>query len=72
MDGAPLTPTEFSSAVTAITGAFGDPTRREIYLHVRERVDEDTGVTAADAPAGEDKENTSAAVRLEDPSEPTG
>lgn len=32
-----LTPTEFSSAVTAITSAFGDPTRREIYLFVRER-----------------------------------
>ena len=27
-----LSPTEFSSAVTAITSAFGDPTRREIYL----------------------------------------
>ena len=36
MDRAPLTPTEFASAVTAITGAFGDPTRRDIYLHVRE------------------------------------
>ena len=33
----PLTPTEFSSAVTAITSAFGDPTRREIYLFVHER-----------------------------------
>ncbi|MEO7430422.1 MAG: helix-turn-helix domain-containing protein [Acidimicrobiales bacterium] len=32
-----LTPTEFSSAVTAITSAFGDPTHREIYLFVRER-----------------------------------
>ena len=32
-----LTPTEFSSAVTAITSAFGDPTRREIYLFVRVR-----------------------------------
>jgi predicted ArsR family transcriptional regulator len=32
-----LTPTEFSSAVTAITSAFGDPTRREIYLYVHER-----------------------------------
>ncbi len=32
-----LTPTEFSSAVTAITSAFGDPTRREIYLFVRAR-----------------------------------
>ena len=45
MDGAPLTATEFASAVTAITGAFGDPTRRDIYLHVRERPD---GVTAAE------------------------
>jgi predicted ArsR family transcriptional regulator len=32
-----LTPTEFSAAVTAITSAFGDPTRREIYLYVHER-----------------------------------
>ena len=32
----PLTPREFSSAVTAITSAFGDPTRREIYLFVHE------------------------------------
>lgn len=31
---AALTPTEFASAVTAITSAFGDPTRREIYLFV--------------------------------------
>jgi predicted ArsR family transcriptional regulator len=43
-----LTPTEFSSAVTAITSAFGDPTRREIYLFVHERSDADTGVTAAE------------------------
>ena len=28
--------TEFASIVAAITGAFGDPTRREIYLHIRE------------------------------------
>ena len=48
MDGAPLTATEFSSAVTAITGAFGDPTRRDIYLHVRERDGDGLGVTAAD------------------------
>ncbi|MEY2461991.1 MAG: hypothetical protein QOH64_129 [Acidimicrobiaceae bacterium] len=41
----PLTPTEFASAVTAITSAFGDPTRRDIYLHVR---DADHGVTAAE------------------------
>ncbi len=25
----------FAAAVTAVTSAFGDPTRREIYLHVR-------------------------------------
>ena len=51
MDTAPLTATEFSSAVTAITGAFGDPTRRDIYLHVREA---DDGVTAAEAAAAFD------------------
>ncbi|HJL76653.1 MAG TPA: helix-turn-helix domain-containing protein [Acidimicrobiales bacterium] len=46
MDGAPLTPTEFGAAVTAITSAFGDPTRRDIYLHARES---SAGVTAAEA-----------------------
>ncbi len=30
-----LDPTEFASVVTAITSAFGDPTRREIYLFVQ-------------------------------------
>jgi len=29
---------EFSAAVTALAGAFGDPTRREIYLHLRRTV----------------------------------
>ncbi len=49
-----LTPTEFSSAVTAITSAFGDPTRREIYLFVHERSEgthdepDGAGVTAAE------------------------
>jgi predicted ArsR family transcriptional regulator len=44
-----LSPTEFSSAVTAITSAFGDPTRREIYLFAHERSEDDgAGVTAAD------------------------
>ncbi len=42
-----LTPTEFSSAVTAITSAFGDPTRREIYLFVHAH-SEGEGVTAAE------------------------
>jgi len=45
VDRAPLTPTEFASVVTAITSAFGDPTRREIYLFAREH---DDGVTASD------------------------
>src|SRR5262249_58318897 len=41
----PLTSDEFNAAVAAVTNAFGDPTRREIYLYVR---DESTaGVTAA-------------------------
>lgn len=40
-----LSPTEFSSAVTAITSAFGDPTRRQIYLFAHERSD---GVTASE------------------------
>ncbi len=44
VDRPPLTPTEFASAVTAITSAFGDPTRREIYLFVHGHVE---GVTAA-------------------------
>lgn len=38
-----LTPTEFSSAVTAITSAFGDPTRRQIYLFVRDHSELDDG-----------------------------
>jgi predicted ArsR family transcriptional regulator len=40
-----LSPTEFSSVVTAITSAFGDPTRREIYLFARQAED---GVTATE------------------------
>ncbi|WP_208027169.1 helix-turn-helix transcriptional regulator [Rhabdothermincola sediminis] len=41
----PLTATDFSSAVTAIAAAFGDPTRREIYLYARSNPG---GVTAAE------------------------
>ncbi len=41
-----LTPTEFASLVTAITSAFGDPTRRDIYLFAHERPD---GITAGQA-----------------------
>jgi predicted ArsR family transcriptional regulator len=48
---------EFASAVTAITSAFGDPTRREIYLFAHEHSGRDSsgaddggdpGVTAAE------------------------
>lgn len=40
-----MSPTEFASTVTAITSAFGDPTRREIYLHAHTNAD---GVTASE------------------------
>jgi predicted ArsR family transcriptional regulator len=40
-----LSPTEFASAVTAITSAFGDPTRREIYLFAHGAAE---GVTASE------------------------
>jgi predicted ArsR family transcriptional regulator len=40
-----LSPEEFSAAVSAVTSAFGDPTRRDIYLFVRERPD---GATTAE------------------------
>ncbi|HUY63569.1 MAG TPA: helix-turn-helix domain-containing protein [Acidimicrobiales bacterium] len=33
--GAPAGDRRFSAAVAAVTSAFGDPTRREIYLHIR-------------------------------------
>ena len=40
-----LSADDFSAAVAAITSAFGDPTRRQIYLFVHER---DEGVTASE------------------------
>ena len=42
---APLSPETFSAAVTAVTTAFGDPTRRDIYLFAREA---DESVTAGE------------------------
>jgi predicted ArsR family transcriptional regulator len=45
MSGAELTADEFTAAVAAVTSAFGDPTRREIYLFARSGSD---GVTAAE------------------------
>lgn len=43
-----LSATEFASAVTAITSAFGDPTRREIFLYAHQFPD---GVTASEVAA---------------------
>ncbi|MBM3685298.1 MAG: helix-turn-helix domain-containing protein [Actinobacteria bacterium] len=40
-----LNPTEFASTVTAISSAFGDPTRRDIFLAVHDAAD---GLTAAE------------------------
>ncbi len=40
-----LKPTEFASLVNAITSAFGDPTRRDIYLLLHEHPD---GLTAGE------------------------
>jgi len=42
---APLSADEFNSVVSAVTNAFGDPTRREIYLFAREC---EHGVTAGE------------------------
>lgn len=39
-----ISPTDFASVVTAVTSAFGDPTRRAIYLYVHEHSD---GATAS-------------------------
>jgi predicted ArsR family transcriptional regulator len=39
-----LSPDQFNAAVAAVTSAFGDPTRREIYLFAREA----DGVTASE------------------------
>jgi predicted ArsR family transcriptional regulator len=46
VDPTPLTPDAFNSVVSAVTSAFGDPTRREIYLFVREAGD--AGATASE------------------------
>jgi predicted ArsR family transcriptional regulator len=45
VEAAPLTAEQFSAAVSAVTSAFGDPTRRDIYLFARES---ERGVTAAE------------------------
>ena len=45
MASADLTADEFGAAVAAVTSAFGDPTRRDIYLFVRAAPD---GVKAAE------------------------
>jgi predicted ArsR family transcriptional regulator len=45
VDRPPLNDAEFSAAVAAVTSAFGDPTRRDIFLFAR---DHEVGVTAAE------------------------
>ena len=45
MDRTPLNPVEFASSITAITSAFGDATRRDVFLHVHQSVE---GATAAE------------------------
>ena len=57
-----LTPQEFESAVTSITAAFGDPTRRHIYLLVRET---ENGMTASDVAASVDLHTNVARHHLE-------
>ncbi len=48
-DHQPLSPSGFASAVSAITSAFGDPTRRDIYLFVRQlELDHDADARAVD------------------------
>jgi predicted ArsR family transcriptional regulator len=44
VDRPPLSPADFAAVVTAITSAFGDPTRRAIYLYIHENAG---GVTAS-------------------------
>ncbi|MGQ0825311.1 MAG: helix-turn-helix transcriptional regulator [Actinomycetota bacterium] len=48
MTAAELTPDEFAAAVAAVTSAFGDPTRRDVYLFVRGSAE---GATAAEVAA---------------------
>jgi len=46
--GRTMSTDEFNATVTALTSAFGDPTRREIFLFVRGRSPGDGGVTASE------------------------
>ena len=39
-EGSRLSGSEFSAVVAAVTSAFGDPTRRQVYLYVRDRLPE--------------------------------
>ena len=50
MDPEALTADEFNSVVSAVTNAFGDPTRREIYLFARDAGT--AGVTAGGVAVG--------------------
>lgn len=48
MEERPLNPTEFASAVTAVSSAFGDATRRDIFLLVHASPDGLTATEVAD------------------------
>jgi predicted ArsR family transcriptional regulator len=45
----PFSPNQFSAAVSAVTSAFGDPTRRAVYLMARESGEQ--GITASEVAA---------------------
>ena len=57
-----LTPETFSAAVESITASFGDPTRRDIYLRVRESAE---GLTAAEVAQAVDLHNNVARHHLD-------
>jgi predicted ArsR family transcriptional regulator len=60
VDAANLSPTDFASLVTALTSAFGDPTRREIYLFARDASPSES--TSASEPSDPDRGVTAATV----------
>ncbi|MEC9270306.1 MAG: helix-turn-helix domain-containing protein [Actinomycetota bacterium] len=62
MDGRSLTPETFSATIESITASFGDPTRRDIYLRVRESTE---GMTAAEVASAVDLHNNVARHHLD-------
>jgi len=62
VDGRSLTPEAFSATVESITASFGDRTRRDIYLRVRESAE---GLTAAEIAKAVDLHNNVARHHLD-------